>query len=89
MTGRLQNWLKPGLHTLERVPWAKQSPLKEPMGDAFGATPLGLCSARGTVTQGSSFLATLGFAAESLRDSRLYMSTAMRKRFDVSRVLRF
>jgi hypothetical protein len=57
MKGRLPNQLKARPHAQER--------------DAFGATPLGLCSARGTVTQGSSFLATLGFEAESLRDSRL------------------
>ena len=35
----------------------------------LGATPLGLIFL-GTITQGSSFLATLGFETESLWDSR-------------------
>jgi hypothetical protein len=34
-----------------------------------GATPLGLVDREGPLTQGSSFVATLGFVAESLWDS--------------------
>src|SRR5437899_11655719 len=39
--------------------------------DTNAATPLGLCCPRRIATQGSSFLATLGFETESLRDSRI------------------
>ena len=63
----------------DELPWVTERPVFNPNGVVAGdsecaATPLGLW-ADSAVSQGSSFLATLGFVTESLWDSAWEFST--------------
>ncbi len=59
----------------DELPWGRRRELSQPqrgcgwLGHEEAATPLGLGKSRFTFTQGSSFLATLGFGPESRWDS--------------------